>query len=443
MKFIKKNLDVESKQLFKNSSWVFFSNFTGIALNVLRSIIIARGLGAKTFGTYAIVVAFVGIIQEFLNLNLGTAIVKFGALYRKEERTDKLSALIRLSLKVSGIMVLVSIAVVALCTFISYATFADKAGLELYIILYGVAASTKYFNSVSSGVLRLYYKFRMNSIIQIIMDIVETGTIVTVVLVCPRNLDAFFITVIIATFLNGIICNLMAYWELRHELGSFLKAKYDLIREDIKSVKTFVIGNSLGNSLKSVMAQGDVLVLGALAGPAQVAFYSVAKKIGYAILALTDPLVQSIFPQFSKLLAEKKFPETRRMLRKITLMATYPCIIYVIVTLSMKEWIFVTVFGKEFLGSAEPFFYLLLSAVFSAITFWSLPLITSLGMVKLRIQVYMIAIVAGLTIAYFAIPHMLASGAALALLCMNLIINFIFIFKAFRKMDESPNNTLS
>jgi len=443
MKFIKKNLDVESKQLLKNSSWVFFSNFNGIALNVLRSIVIARGLGAKTFGTYAIVVAFVGIIQEFLNLNLGTAIVKFGSVYRKEERTDKLGALIYQSLKISGIMILISVFVVSLFTFISYATFAHKAGLELYIILYAVAASTRYFNSISSGVLRLYYKFRLNSVIQMIMDFVETASIVTVVLLYPRNLDAFFITVIIAAFLNGVICNWMAYWELRHELQHHLKSKLDLIKEDIKSVKTFVIGNSLGNSLKSVMAQGDVLVLGALAGPAQVAFYSVAKKIGYAILALTDPLVQSIFPQFSKLLAEKKFPETKKMLKKITLMATYPCIAYVIITLSMKRWLFVTIFGKEFLGSAEPFFYLLLSAVFSAITFWSLPLIISLGMVKLRLQVYMIAIIAGLAIAYFTIPHMHASGAALALLCMNLIINFTFIFKSYQKMNESHVNLVS
>ncbi len=431
---IGKKLDGESKTLFKNSTWVFLSNFTGIALNVVRSIAIARGLGAKTFGTYAIVVAFVSVIQEFLNMNLGTAIMKFGAAYRTEQRIDKLTALVKVSLKVTVIMILVSIGVVTLLTLLSYATFVHKPGLELYIILYAVAASTRYFNSVSSGILRLFFKFKLNAVIQIIMDIVETALVVTAVFLYPRNLDAFFTTVIIACFLNGVICNWMAYWELRKEFRPYLKEKVDLIRDDIKSVKEFVIGNSLGNSLKSMMAQGDVLLLGALAGPRQVAFYSIAKKIGYAILALTDPLVQSIFPQFSKLLAEKRFNETKKMLRKITLISSYACIVYMVVTFFLKEEIFVTVFGSEFIDSVHPFVYLLLSAAFSAATFWALPLIVSLGLVRLRLKVYSIAIVAGAIIACIAIPFMQASGAALALLCMNIIINTIFIYIAYQRM---------
>ncbi|MCX6291614.1 MAG: oligosaccharide flippase family protein [Bacteroidetes bacterium] len=432
-----KKFDRESKTLFRNSSWVFFSNFAGIGLNIIRSIIIARGLGAKTFGSYVIVVAFVGIVQEFLNLNLGTAIIKFGAAYHNEQRIDKLVALVKLCLKVSGVMVLISIVTVVLLTILAYSTFVHKAGLEMYIMFYAVASGTKYFNSISNGILRLYFKFKLNSIIQITMDIVETVLVVTAVSLYPKNLDVFFITMIMACFLNGVICNWMAFWELRHEFRPYIRAGYDLVKNEIGEMKTFVIGNSLGNSLKSLMGQGDVLLLGILAGPSQVGIYSVAKKIGYAILAPTDPLMQSIFPQFSKLLAEKKFLETKKMLGKITLIATIPSVVFIIITFFLKEWMFVTIFGKEYLGAVYPFLFLLLSAVFSSVTFWSLPLIISLGLVKLRLKVYMIAIVVGATIAYFAVPQMHAAGMGLALLCVNLVINTIFIFRAYQEMKTT------
>jgi len=433
---IGRNLDVESKTLFKNSSWVFFSNFTGIALNVVRSIVIARGLGASTFGSYAIVVAFVSIVQEFLNLNLGTAIIKFGAAYHHNQRIDKLTALIKESIRVNFIMILVSIAVVTILSLSFYSTLVRRPGLELFIIFYAVAAGTKYFNSISNGVLRLYFRFKLNSTVQIIMDVIETGLVVTAILLYPRDLHVFFFTVILAAFINGFICNWMAYWELRHEFKPYLHVRFDLIRSEFTQMKRFVIRNSLGNSLKALMAQGDVLLLGALAGPAQVGFYSVAKKIGYSILALTDPLMQSVFPQFSKLVAAQKFDETKKMLRKITLLATVPSIVFVFLTLSLKRWLFLTVFGNVYLDAIYPFKYLLLSAVFSSITFWSLPLIVSLGMVRLRIQVYMIAIICGAAIAYYAVPRMHASGMALALFCVNVIINSIFIYMAYRKMQR-------
>ena len=104
MKFFKKRLDKESKTLFKNSSWVFFSNFFSTALAFLRSVVIARGLGAEIYGTYAIVVAFVALIQEFLNPNIGTALIKFGAVYHDEQRTDKLMAMVKRSLRASFFM---------------------------------------------------------------------------------------------------------------------------------------------------------------------------------------------------------------------------------------------------------------------------------------------------------------------------------------------------
>ncbi|HRH66895.1 MAG TPA: oligosaccharide flippase family protein [Bacteroidia bacterium] len=436
MKFFKKRLDAESKTLFKNSTWVFFSNFFSTALAFLRSVVIARGLGAEIYGTYAIVVAFVALIQEFLNPNIGTALIKFGAVYQGEQRTDKLMAMVKSSLVASFVMALVSVVVVALLSFISYSAFFEKPGLEWFIVAYAIAASITYVNSISRGLLRLYYKFKLSSVIQMIMDVLETGMIAVAVFFYPKDLNVFFVAVILTRFLNGLICNALAFWELRKELMPHHAVSTSIVSEDQRSFSRFVVGNSIGNSLKTVISQGDVLLLGALSNAEQVGFYSVAKKVAFSVFTLSDPLVQSIYPQLSKLLAEKRFPEIRRMLLKITSLAMIPSLLFLIVAFFFNEWIIVTVYGSEYSPAALPFYYFLIGAVLGASTFWVLPLVQSLGLVRMRVKVYVFTILIGSVSAWLLVPTWHAAGMSLALLITNVMNLFIFTYEAIKKMKK-------
>ena len=63
-----KKFDAESKTLIKNSSWVFIANGYGATLAFLRSVVIARGLGAEILGTFTIAIAFILTTQELLKL---------------------------------------------------------------------------------------------------------------------------------------------------------------------------------------------------------------------------------------------------------------------------------------------------------------------------------------------------------------------------------------
>ena len=64
-------LDAQISLLVRNSSWVFSANAVSTLLAFVKSIIIARALGIELFGNYVLIVAFVGTIQEFFNLNIG------------------------------------------------------------------------------------------------------------------------------------------------------------------------------------------------------------------------------------------------------------------------------------------------------------------------------------------------------------------------------------
>lgn len=429
-------LDHESRQLVKNSSWVFLSNFYSTGLAFLRSIIIARGLGAMLFGSYTLVVAFVGLIQEFLNLNLGTALIKFGAGYHAENRNDKLFALVKASMRISGWMALLAITVIALLTLFTNADVHRLPGMDAYVIAYAVASSITYFNSISRGMLRLYYRFRISSFIEIVMDTVETVVVGTVVFFYPKNIAVFFPAIIVVRFVNAFICNFIAFMELKNEWKHHVGVSTAILSDDRSVIQRFVLGNSLGNTLKTVISQGDVLLLGLLTSPQQVAYYAIAKKLAYSILTLTDPLTSSIYPQLAKLLADRKFNEVKRMLGKLSRLAILPAVTIFIVLYFIHEWMFVVLYGKEYAGAAASFMYFLAGALLGAATFWTLPLVQSLGLVRMRILAYLLTIVVGVSLSIVLIPYFSAAGMSMALLITNVLNATIFIYFSFRSIHR-------
>ncbi|MBK8414958.1 MAG: oligosaccharide flippase family protein [Bacteroidetes bacterium] len=53
-------------------------------MTFIRSIVIARGLGAELYGIFAVMTAFIVTIQAILNLNLGAVVIRFGSKYKTD-----------------------------------------------------------------------------------------------------------------------------------------------------------------------------------------------------------------------------------------------------------------------------------------------------------------------------------------------------------------------
>jgi O-antigen/teichoic acid export membrane protein len=166
-----------------------------------------------------------------------------------------------------------------------------------------------------------------------------------------------------------------------------------------------------------------------------VAYYAVAKKLAYSVLVLTDPLMNSVFPQFSKLLAAKKFNEIRIMLNRMTRFSLAPAVAGLILSWLLSDWIIALVYGDEYSAAGRSFFWHSAGAIFSTVVFWSLPLVQSLGLVNQRLLAYCAAIAVGCVAAFLLIPTFLAAGMAMALLSATITIGILFLFFIREKMS--------
>lgn len=433
---IKSRFDSESRTLFKNSSWVFSANLAGSVFAFLRSIIVARFLGVETLGVYTMAIAFVLTTQEFLRLNVSMGLIRFGARYLQEQNRERLIGVIKYSLNLSIISAVSSIILLTILTLLFYDTFIPVEGLTSYIILFAIANSLSFIDAISKAVLKLFYKFRINSMIQMVMDTIEFIIVAVTLIYFQGNLEKFLLASIITRAINSLVCNLAAWGEIRPELSKWWsQGHHRLINNDKREFLRFIFGNSISSSIKVLMNQGDVILLGHLAGTHSVGLYTNAKKLAYSILTITDPLVNAVFPQFSVLVAKKDFKKVKVMLRKLSLLIMGPAILFTGITFFFREEIIVLLYGQDYAAAGMPFFYLMLAAIQASVFFWSLPLIQSLGLAQLRLTTYLYGVLAGALVAWWLTPAMGPSGTAIGMLVANLLFTSRFVYAGIKRLD--------
>ena len=429
--------DKETKRLAKNSGWVFVSNFYGVILAFIKSVLIARGLGAEILGIYTVIIAFVLNIQEIIKLNVPIGIVKYGSAYLSENRSDKLISLFKYGVFLSMASAAISVVLIWAIIKVSYNYFISIPNLEYFIIIYAIINGIGFLDNISRAALKIFFKFKKNSMVQITMDTLEFIAITICILLFPKNLNYFLGTVLITKLLNSAICNIAAYIEIKKEISNYLKSPISLINERKKEISSFIIGHSFGNTLKTLMNQGDVLLLNYWANPLAVGIYAISKKLAYAILAITDPLVTTIYPQISQLVAQNKLIELRTMLIRISKLLAIPLILLSSIVFVFKTNIIVLFYGNEYILASNTFFIHFIGAIQSAIFFWALPLIQSMNLTKTRLITYIISILIGSTLASLLTPQMGANGIAISLLTANIIITILFIYYANKQINRN------
>jgi O-antigen/teichoic acid export membrane protein len=439
---VKSFFDLETKALFKNTSWVLGGNLTRSALVFLKGIIIARGLGVELYGTFAIIAAFAASIQQFLNFTLGSTIIKFGAAYLSKKQLNKLTALIKSGYYFSLFLAVLSISIIAFLTIFVYDVFLEKPGLQWFVLMYAIISSSMFIDGISNTLLQLNCKFKQAAIINIVVTTIDLIIIAVVVLSNPNNFTYFFFALVLSRLLGSVILNLATYSIVKKDILPYLKTPIRILKEDSKVLINYTVANSGSRAIKSLINNGDVLLLGAMLGPVPVAFYNIAKKLAYMILIFIDPFTNTIFPQLSLLIADKKFVEIKKMIFRITKLILLPSIAFVVVVYFLRDFIIELTYGKEYLDAGKPFLFLTINAVVGAVLFWNLPLLLSLGMAKLRFYVNLVSLILGGVVAYLLIPIYNTNGAAIGLLVANSFVIGVFSYVSISKINSFTQNSI-
>ncbi|MDX1418901.1 MAG: oligosaccharide flippase family protein [Rubricoccaceae bacterium] len=413
---IGRRLDPQDKLLIRNSSWILSSNLFVALLAFLKSIVVARGLGPELFGTYVLMAALALTVIELLDVNAGVTVIKFGAEYHGENRLDKIVALVKCIVLTSAGLGVAAVGALALVLVLFYDALIGVPGYEALIVLYGAVAVVAYLDSLSLGLLRLFYKFKINAAVKGIAGLVDLAVSVAVLAAFPHQLKPFFIAMIATRGVSSLVLNAAATIELWPFFRPHLGAPVAVLRGAGRGILSFALSTSGSSTLNRLRNQGDKLLLGAVAGAQQVAYYEIAKKLAQSCLRLTDPLRLTIYPQLANLVAARRFDEVARLVKRVSILFAIPALLAILTGVFLGHAAVSLLYGPAFVQAVPALIVYLVIVALDLSLFWLVSLMNSVGKAKELFSVNLVTLILLVPIAFVAVQAWGALGMALAML---------------------------
>ncbi len=415
--------------LLRNSVW----NFAGLALPALVALgtvpWLIGGLGLEGFGILTLITAIVGYFG-ILDINLSAGTIKYLAEHRatgdvqRFAQTFWFGLAFHLALGIVGGLLLASFAGMLLDHFFAVSPDARidaQSGLQLAAIGFALSQLIGYLLAVPQALQRYDLSARGEAGFGILVNLasaavaVSGGGIAGVVLarVAVAALNLLWLGAQLVRLQSTMHVSLAFAWPAREVMLSLLRFS----------------GHTYLSRLASMLHQhADKLIVGALAGPVALAFYTVPVQLAGRILGLTYRLASVIYPRASELAATGRRAQLQALYLDATRLLSYlNFAVLAVIALAgaafLERWV-----GVEFVDAGYPVLLLVTLALLAdALT--TLPSLVNDGLGHPHIS-GRFAVARGL----FSVPLLYAgtvfagiTGAALAHLFASLLMSALFL----------------
>jgi O-antigen/teichoic acid export membrane protein len=425
--FNKLENDLHFSELFKGGSVSFILKIIGLALGYIFSLVVARSLGAESWGIYSLCLAIVTISSIFARFGFDTTIMRLNAEYKALRKEDSLIPLSKLVFKISFLLsVIISIIVFLFADFIAEEIF-NKINLSHSIRIVSLAITPFSLSLVAASALKGFKQITKAVFIEYVakfafMLLLLIGGLIFF------DLDKQSIVpiIVIASWLMFGVC---AVWYF----NSVRKYKYEIHQKiEWKPILKIALPLILASSVLYLKGWIDTITIGIYLTEADVGIYNIAQKLANFTVI---PLITL------SAIAAPKFAESKINLEelKLVLIKTSKLIILFSTPIFIGLIIFseqlLRVFGPEFIEAEFVLVIISIAAYINAI-FGSLGYLLQMTGFHVAFQNSVIVLsVLALVLNIFLIPRFGIIGAAYSTLMVNLVWNLILIVFVSSKLN--------
>ncbi|WP_419813911.1 lipopolysaccharide biosynthesis protein [Glacieibacterium sp.] len=283
------------------------SALVGLAATALS----ARALGPVDYGVLALTLGYTRAVERLVTFQSWQPLIKYGAaLTGIGDKTD-LRALLKfglvLDLAGAGLAWLVAIAI------------ALVAGQQLgwsdqtrQVVLIYCCVLPFNLNGMTTAVLRLFGRFRLAAYGPV------GGGLVRLAL-CAVALEAgaglvTFTAIWMATQIAGALFSLLLAFRVLRDNGvhGVLAAPLAGVTRRFEGLWSFAWSSNLSLTLRSSANQFDILIVGALAGPAAAGLYNIAKRVGRLAEQVATQVQAVLYPDIARAWSAGRVADVRR-----------------------------------------------------------------------------------------------------------------------------------
>lgn len=354
------NRDDIVQRIIKNAGIVLSGNIAASLLNIISFTIVANQLGPKALGFLVLAQTYSAVINDIFNVQTWESMVMYGS---KTLRDSKFSSVIKTNLAIDILSAVVAfIFAVSLAKWIVGLLNWDSE-IASIATLYSFVILTR-ITSFTIGIPRLFDKFAKISVFQVSTAAFKLALVLAAVYTNQGLIGYIYIYMISEVLLNLILIIFSLKVLSTEHHSEWWKEKLVFNREQLK----FIWWTNLRTIVRIPVRHLDMVVIGTVISLEMVGIYKVYKEIASTVKRIQDPINQTIFPEFTKLLAKKEKQETARVAKKtIFLLSTISSIIIGVLLLT-AGLIVEKFFGAEYLIQIHALHALLIVYLLSFIT---------------------------------------------------------------------------
>jgi O-antigen/teichoic acid export membrane protein len=405
------------------------------ASRLFIALLLARHLGANSYGEYVLAVSIAIIASGIAYLGLPSAMVRFVAILSKRRDPRGVWATLQIGIlgSVSAGVVLGLVLFIAADP-IATGIFGEPSIAELLRAL-AIFVPFMSLSGVLGGALRGFKRMDYSALGENVVKSVTRLALVIVLVVFDLNVLAAAVIYGISEAATTITFTYLLNREfpLIRPLGG--------VRGEVRGIASFSFPLWLSGLLRQFRKNIQILLLGSLGTVSAAGIFAVAARINLLGLVVYQAVLRSARPALAELLHEKNRSEAGHLYRtttRWTFMANLP--FFIIVALFAGP--ILSIFGRAFSTGASALVVLGLAELVNAGTGTSGTVIDMAGHTKVKLVNSVLWVVVLLVANWVLIPRWGLLGAAIAALIASVTINLlrvveVWIFERIQPYDRS------
>lgn len=303
------------KSMFKNSFWAFIGDSSASVINLLVIVLLIKLINSSNYGILILAQSYMLVIDVIFNIQCWKSVIIFGqkALVNK----DKNSFLyyIREGIKIDVMTAILGGIVSYLLSSVIGNLFGWSGDMILCCQIFSFTIFS-HLSGTSTAVLRLFDKFNLVALQKFLTALIKLLAF-GFLIISGQKISLIVGTIIyaITDAIGNILLIIFAYivFVKEYKLKELIESKKT---SDTKEFIRLTLWGTLAEIVDIPIQYLDVFIVSIL-GTELVAVLKVFRQCVGILQKVTSPLQQSSLPQFSELVAEKKYKRSYDVVLKI------------------------------------------------------------------------------------------------------------------------------
>ena len=410
------------RRVFQNASILLSGDIGANIFKLMTLSIFSHSQGVEKLGYYVLFLSFIEAVDRFFNFQTWQAFIKFAALFQNKKERQNLLMLLKYSFLVDLISLIVASVVAILLSkfFIDFFNIPE----EYYISLLFMCLTLLFkVIDLSTGIFRLYNRFAVQAKIALYTSALRFILYGLIAWLAPR-FELFIYATVLTQFINMIMKYLYVIHVLKEQqinVFDILKQKVNMpIIKELK-VLSFIVYNNFDSALRLFTTQLDVFLLGRFYGSELVGVYKITKEMSKLVIKVSSPVYQSIYPEFSKLIANKNFTIAKTMAIKISTYAGLMGIVFYGLFYLVGEQLIILAFGVEMIEAYSVSMFYIFAVLVNLISLPFPSLMHAMGLAKHAFYNQFFSSILYCLVLFYLVNQFSIYGAAVSMIIYHLL----------------------